>query len=66
MSSSDLESQPIDGTHMLNNIASNISWTPITVAVQDAQTGKDKDIVSHVSGLVEAGRFSSLPHTENH
>lgn len=61
----DVEQHAIEGTHLFNTTAQNISWRGITVTVKDRETKQPKAIVDSVEGYVEAGQFLKNSRTRN-
>lgn len=47
---------------MFNDLVHSLSWSNITLTVEDRTTKQPKDLVSNVGGQVKAGRclFASL------
>lgn len=53
--SSDAEKQTSTKLYMLNSVAHSLSWANITVTVKDRATHEPRDLISNVSGRVQAG-----------
>lgn len=49
-----------DYAHLTNDTVQNFSWSNVTVTVTDRATKKPLDILSGVSGMVEAGEVVAL------
>jgi hypothetical protein len=47
---------------MLNDIVHSLSWSNITLTVEDRSTKKSKNLVSNVSGRVKAGKHLAASH----
>jgi hypothetical protein len=60
--SSDTERQKSHEFYMLNDIVHSLSWSNITLTVEDRSTKKSKNLVSNVSGRVKAGRYLAASH----
>lgn len=62
--SSDTERQTDDELYMFNDVARSLSWSKITLTVEDRSTKQPRDLVSNVSGQVNSGK--SLGRTSLH
>lgn len=51
---------PTDYAHLTNETVRNFTWSNVTVTVNDRATKKPLDILSDVSGIVEAGEVVAL------
>jgi hypothetical protein len=60
--SSDTERQNSHEFYMLNDIVHSLSWSNITLTVEDRSTKKSKNLVSNVSGRVKAGKYLAASH----
>jgi hypothetical protein len=60
--SSDTERQNSHEFYMLNDIVHSLSWSNITLTVEDRSTKKSENLVSNVSGRVKAGRYLAASH----
>lgn len=55
--SSDTERQNSHGFYMHNDIVHSLSWSNITLTVEDRSTKQPKSLISNVSGSIEAGKY---------
>ena len=46
--------------HLTNTTVNNFSWENVTVTVKDRSTKQPRDILSGISGFVEAGELVAL------
>ncbi|KAG9765205.1 putative ABC transporter, partial [Aureobasidium melanogenum] len=53
--SSDIESPNVHEFYMFENVIHSLSWSKITLTVEDRSTKQPKDLVSGVSGYIKAG-----------
>lgn len=49
-----------DFAHLTNNVVQNFSWENVTVTVKDRASKQPLDILSNVSGILEAGEILAL------
>jgi hypothetical protein len=56
----DTESQNSHESHMFNDRVHSLSWSNITLTVKDRSTKQPKDLVTGVSGHIEAGKYASI------
>jgi ABC-type multidrug transport system ATPase subunit len=49
-----------DYAHLSNDEVRSFSWEEITVTVKDRTSGQPIDLLSNVSGMVEAGEMMAL------
>lgn len=54
--SSDTERQSGHELYMFNDLVHSLSWSNITLTVEDRSTKQPKDLVSDVGGHVKAGK----------
>ena len=52
--------QDHDTSYLQNNFVTSFTWKSVNVVVPDRETKKDKQILTNVSGDVEAGQFFPL------
>lgn len=52
----DTESQNVHGFYMFKKVVQSLSWSKITLTVEDRSTKQSKDLVSSVSGYIKAGK----------
>ena len=52
----------LDYAHLTNATVHGYSWENVTVTVKDRSTKESIDLLSDVSGLVEAGTLCLAPH----
>ncbi|KAI4842430.1 putative ABC transporter, partial [Aureobasidium sp. EXF-8846] len=57
--SSDMESQSNHEFHMPKDLIQSLSWSNISLTIEDRSTKQPKDLVADVCGSVEAGRASA-------
>jgi hypothetical protein len=55
----DTESQNSHEFHMSNDLVHSLSWSNMTLTVEDRSTNQPKDLVAGVSGRIEAGKYPS-------
>lgn len=58
----DIEQRPVAEKHFLNTTIHKISWSGLTVAVNDRRTGQPKNIVDNVEGYVNSGMLRTNIH----
>ncbi|KAI4723664.1 putative ABC transporter [Aureobasidium sp. EXF-10727] len=58
--SSDTERQASHELYMFNDVVHSLSWSNITLTVEDRLTKESKDLVSNVGGHVKAGEVLAL------
>ncbi|KAG9627187.1 putative ABC transporter, partial [Aureobasidium melanogenum] len=58
--SSDTERQSSHELYMFNDLVHSLSWSNITMTVEDRSTKQPKDLVSNVGGHVKAGEVLAL------
>lgn len=56
----DIEMAPVPTAHLANDIVTDFAWRQMQVTVKDRQSGKPKNILSDVAGLVEAGDMLAI------
>jgi hypothetical protein len=54
--SSDTKRQNSHEFYMFNDVVHFLSWSNITLTVEDRSTKQPKDLVSNVSGRIKAGK----------
>ena len=59
--SSDTERQNSHEFYMFNDVVHSLSWSNITLTVEDRSTQKPKDLISNVSGHIKAGKYLAIP-----
>jgi hypothetical protein len=55
--SSDTERQNSHEFYMFNDVVHSLSWSNLSLTVEDRSTKKPKDLVSNVSGRINAGKY---------
>jgi hypothetical protein len=55
----DTEGQNSHEFHMPNDLVRSLSWSNITLTVEDRSNKQPKDLVAGVSGHIEAGKYAS-------
>ncbi|KAI4775479.1 putative ABC transporter [Aureobasidium sp. EXF-3400] len=58
--SSDTERQNSHEFYMFNDVVHSLSWSNITLTVEDRSTKQPKDLVSNVNGRIKAGEVLAL------
>lgn len=65
--SSDTERQKGHEFYMFNDIVHSLSWSNITLTVEDRSTKQPKSLISNVSGSIEGGKYRTyLPHGQQY
>jgi hypothetical protein len=59
--SSDTERQNSHEFYMFNDVVHSLSWSNISLTVEDRSTKRPEDLVSNVSGRVKAGKYLVSP-----
>lgn len=55
--SSDTERQNSHEFYMFNDVVHSLSWSNITLTVDDRSTSQPKDLIGNVSGHIKAGKY---------
>jgi len=55
----DTERQTSNEFYMFNNVVRSLSWSNLTLTVEDRSTKQPRDLISRVSGHVKAGDYRS-------
>lgn len=65
--SSDTERQKSHEFYMFNDVVHSLSWSNITLTVEDRSTKQPKSLISDVSGSIEAGKYQAcLSHEQEY
>lgn len=54
--SSDTERQSSHELYMFNDLVHSLSWSNVTLTVEDRSTKQPKDLVSNIGGQIKAGK----------
>ncbi|THW75330.1 putative ABC transporter [Aureobasidium pullulans] len=58
--SSDTERQTSNEFYMFNDVVRSLSWSNVTLTVEDRSTKQPRDLISRVNGRVQAGEILAL------
>lgn len=62
--SSDTERQTSNEFYMFNDVVRSLSWSNVTLTVEDRSTKQPRDLISRVNGRVQAGEYVPSPHVQ--
>ncbi|THZ59945.1 putative ABC transporter [Aureobasidium pullulans] len=59
-----MQRQTSNEFYMFNDVVRSLSWSNVTLTVEDRSTKQPRDLISRVNGRVQAGEYVPSPHVQ--